>query len=158
MIENIVTCDRCRKKCEGTTYYTVEIYGHDINPTNDGSQSMTTATQNAQTNTYKLFNHEKHHCEKCRDKIVDFLSNTKADAFVEPNVVLNKEEPTTIQKAISYYNYGIKCDIFKEPVTTYAKLAVDALKNQQECSSEWVEYPLIHKDYKTGKKSIKFRR
>ena len=26
MIENIVTCDRCRKKCEGTTYYTVEIY------------------------------------------------------------------------------------------------------------------------------------
>ena len=133
MIENIVTCDRCRQKCEGTTYYTVEIYGHDINPNNDGTQSMSTTTQNVQTNTYKLFNHEKHYCKKCRDKIVDFLSNTKADDFVEPNIALNKNEKLiTIQEAINYYEYGIKCDIFQEPVTTYAKLAVDALKNQPE--------------------------
>ena len=95
MIENIVTCDRCRKKCEGTTYYTVEIYGHDINPAGDSSQSMTTVTQNVQTNTYKLFNHEKHYCEKCREKIVGFLSNTKADAFVEPNIVLNRDSSST---------------------------------------------------------------
>lgn len=35
-----------------------------------------------------------------------------------------------IQEAISYYNYGIKCDIFSEPVTSYAKLAVEALEKQ----------------------------
>ena len=35
-----------------------------------------------------------------------------------------------IQKAISHYKYGINYDIFSEPVTSYAKLAVDALKKQ----------------------------
>ena len=110
MIENIVTCDRCRKKCEGTTYYTVEIYGHDIRPSNDGTQSMTTATQNAQTNTYKLFNHEKHYCEKCRDKIIDFLSNTNADAFVEPNIQLNND-PDLIREYPSYLNRPKKNEI-----------------------------------------------
>ena len=35
-----------------------------------------------------------------------------------------------IQEAISHYNYGIKCDIFSEPVTSYAKLAVEALEKQ----------------------------
>ncbi len=35
-----------------------------------------------------------------------------------------------IQQAINHYEYGVKCDIFSEPVTTYAKLAIEALKNQ----------------------------
>ena len=35
-----------------------------------------------------------------------------------------------IKKAISYFNYGVKCDIFKEPVTSYAKLAISALEKQ----------------------------
>ena len=54
MIENIVTCDRCKKKCEGSTYYTVDIYGNDINPV-DAGISFKSASQNAQTNTHKLF-------------------------------------------------------------------------------------------------------
>ena len=73
MIENIVTCDRCKKKCEGTTYYTIDIYGNDINPTNDGRHSMATASQNVETNTFKIFGSERHYCEKCRDKIEQFL-------------------------------------------------------------------------------------
>jgi hypothetical protein len=35
-----------------------------------------------------------------------------------------------IKEAISHYNYGISRDIFSEPVTSYAKLAVDALEKQ----------------------------
>ena len=33
-----------------------------------------------------------------------------------------------IKKAIEHYNYGISHDIFSEPVTSYARLAVDALE------------------------------
>ena len=32
-----------------------------------------------------------------------------------------------IKDAISYFKYGISHDIYKEPVTTYAKLAIEAL-------------------------------
>lgn len=35
-----------------------------------------------------------------------------------------------IKEAISHYKYGISYDIFHEPVTSYAKLAVDALEKQ----------------------------
>lgn len=35
-----------------------------------------------------------------------------------------------IQKAIQHYKYGISHDIFKEPVTSYAKLSVYALEKQ----------------------------
>ena len=33
-----------------------------------------------------------------------------------------------IQEAIRHYKYGISHDIFKEPVTTYAELSIDALE------------------------------
>ena len=35
-----------------------------------------------------------------------------------------------IKKAIEHYNYGISHDIFSEPVTSYARVAVDALEKQ----------------------------
>lgn len=35
-----------------------------------------------------------------------------------------------VKEAIHHYNYGIKCDIFKEPVITYAKLAIEAMEKQ----------------------------
>lgn len=35
-----------------------------------------------------------------------------------------------IQKAISHYKYGISHDIFSEPVTSYAKLSIEALEKQ----------------------------
>lgn len=36
-------------------------------------------------------------------------------------------EDISIEKAISHFKYGISHDIFKEPVTSYAKMAVAAL-------------------------------
>jgi Lar family restriction alleviation protein len=37
-----------------------------------------------------------------------------------------------IEKAIEHFHYGITHDIFSEPVTTYARLAVDALREKTE--------------------------
>ena len=37
---------------------------------------------------------------------------------------------TTIEQAIEHYKYGVSHDIFKEPVTTYAKLSIEALEKQ----------------------------
>ena len=37
---------------------------------------------------------------------------------------------TNIEQAISHYKYGISHDIFAEPVTTYARLSIEALEKQ----------------------------
>lgn len=39
---------------------------------------------------------------------------------------------TEIEKAIEHFNYGITHDIFSEPVTTYSRLAVNALREQSK--------------------------
>ena len=35
-----------------------------------------------------------------------------------------------VEQAISHFSYGVSHDIFSEPVTTYAKLAIEALEKQ----------------------------
>lgn len=37
-----------------------------------------------------------------------------------------------VEAAIKHFEYGIKCDIFSEPVASYAKLAVKALKSYKK--------------------------
>ena len=48
-----------------------------------------------------------------------------------------------VKKAIEHYNYGISHDIFREPVTTYATLAVTALEKK-------VPQKVINKGYFYG--------
>lgn len=46
-----------------------------------------------------------------------------------------------IEQAISHFWYGVSHDIFSEPVTTYAKLAIEALEKEKENSvtvQEWI--------------------
>mgnify|MGYP003289466384 CR=1 FL=1 len=44
-----------------------------------------------------------------------------------------------VEQAISHFWYGISHDIFSEPVTTYAKLAIEALKKDNGVTvSEWI--------------------
>ena len=38
----------------------------------------------------------------------------------------------SIDDAIAYYKHGIDCDIFSEPVTSYARMAVEALERMKE--------------------------
>lgn len=40
-----------------------------------------------------------------------------------------------IKQAIGHYQYGINYDIFKEPVRTFAELAVEALENELETNT-----------------------
>lgn len=37
-----------------------------------------------------------------------------------------------VKQAISHFEYGVSHDIFSEPVTTYAKLAIEALEKEKE--------------------------
>lgn len=44
-----------------------------------------------------------------------------------------------VKQAISHFSYGVSHDIFNEPVTTYAKLAIDALEKENGVTvKEWV--------------------
>ena len=44
-----------------------------------------------------------------------------------------------VEQAISYFWYGVSRDIFSEPVTTYAKLAIESLKKENGVrAQEWI--------------------
>ena len=46
-----------------------------------------------------------------------------------------------VKQAISHFEYGVSHDIFSEPVTTCAKLAIEALEKEKESCvtvQEWV--------------------
>ena len=44
-----------------------------------------------------------------------------------------------VEQAITYFWYGVSHDIFSEPVTTYAKLAIEALKKENSVTvQEWI--------------------
>lgn len=70
---NRVICNRCENECSGSTYYTIDIYGHDINPTNDGRVSASTAAQNLNTSMKNIFTQPRHYCKKCEEKIEAML-------------------------------------------------------------------------------------
>jgi hypothetical protein len=53
---------------------------------------------------------------------------TKCDFY--PQVRETAQKEITIEDAINHFKYGISHDIFKEPVTSYAQMAVEALEKQ----------------------------
>lgn len=53
---------------------------------------------------------------------------TQCDFY--PEVRKKGRKNVSIKDAINHFKYGISHDIFQEPVTTYAKLAVKALEKQ----------------------------
>jgi hypothetical protein len=52
--------------------------------------------------------------------------------LVDREFTKNDIDLETINEAISHYQYGINCDIFSEPVTSYAKLAIKALEQMRD--------------------------
>lgn len=55
---------------------------------------------------------------------------TKCDFY--PKVREKAKKKITIQEAINHFKYGISHDIFSEPVTTYAEMAVEALEKKTQ--------------------------
>lgn len=53
--------------------YTINIFAHDINPTNDGRVYADTAVQNVHENMSKIFGKECHYCRKCKEKIEKYM-------------------------------------------------------------------------------------
>ena len=49
-----------------------------------------------------------------------------------PEVRNKARENIKIEDAINHFKYGISHDIFSEPVTSYAKLAIKALENYRK--------------------------
>lgn len=54
-----------------------------------------------------------------------------------------------VKQAISHFWYGVSHDIFSEPVTTYAKLAIEALEKEKENGVTVQECALGDKIYQT---------
>ena len=53
--------------------YTINIFAHDINPTNDGRVYADTAVQNVHENMSKIFGKERHYCRKGKEKIEKYM-------------------------------------------------------------------------------------
>ena len=55
-----------------------------------------------------------------------------------------------VEQAISHFWYGVSHDIFSEPVKTYAKLAIEALKKENGVTvQEWISVKdRLPEDYK----------
>lgn len=61
----------------------------------------------------------------------------------------DRKDKIVVQDAINHFKYGISHDIFDEPVTSYAKMAVEALEKQipkkvvceGDDESDWVHCP-----------------
>lgn len=73
-----ITCNRCGKEIKGTTYYTIDIRGKDVNNTrydyDTGSCSASTAMTNIQAAFESIYG-QKHYCEECIKEVRDFIAN-----------------------------------------------------------------------------------
>jgi hypothetical protein len=65
---------------------------------------------------------ERDRCSCCGDE-------AKCDFY--PDVREKALKRITIEDAINHFKYGISHDIFSEPVTSYAELAVEALEKMR---------------------------
>ena len=99
-----VFCDRCGQECiEGSAYFTIDIYGFDTNPTNDGRTSLDAAAQNIATNVAKFMGTQKHYCKKCKDEIEQFMYTNPNGQILESGKVkesLNEIIKRTLNKDI----------------------------------------------------------
>ena len=98
-------CDRCKKPIKGTAYYTIDVYGHDINPTNDGRDSATTYAQNLNEGMSKVLCGEKHYCEKCKNKVEDFL---RMDDTINLHIEQIPPPPEEPPLKILYETFGVR--------------------------------------------------
>lgn len=81
-------------------------------------------------------------CNCCRKGWFDFAPDVYVCIGVKEPFAINninrecteypeKRHTATIEDAIAHFKYGITHDIFSEPVTSYAKMAVEALEKMK---------------------------
>jgi hypothetical protein len=84
---------------------------------------------------YVTFDGEHHYetdgvCNGTKERDVCGCNGDRINCSFYPYIREEARREITIENAINYYKYGISHDIFKEPVTTYAKMAIEALEKQ----------------------------
>ena len=73
-----ITCDRCGKEVKGTTYYTIDIRGRDINSACHDYTSDLCSSSTAAFNLQYAFEAiygQRHYCEDCKNEIRDFIAS-----------------------------------------------------------------------------------
>ena len=63
-------------------------------------------------------------CEECS------CGGDRTKCNFYPEVREKAKKDITVDDAIAHFKYGISHDIFSEPVTTYAKLAIEAMEEK----------------------------
>lgn len=61
---NKIFCNRCGKELTDD-YYTIDIYGHEVNPSNDGRANVDVTAINIATNILKTIKQERRFCKNC---------------------------------------------------------------------------------------------
>ena len=69
-------------------------------------------------------------CNGTKERDVCDCNGDRINCSFYPHIRKEAIKETAIQSAINYYKHGISHDIFKEPMTSYAKLAIEALEKQ----------------------------
>lgn len=69
-------------------------------------------------------------CDGTKEQEECSCGGDRAKCNFYPDVREEAKKSITIQDAIDHFKYGISHDIFKEPVTTYAEMAIEALEKQ----------------------------
>lgn len=136
MIQNRFVCDRCGSESSDNTYFTVDIYGHDINPSGDNTVALDTATRNVCTNTSKMFGTEMHYCKSCRDEIENFIYNRK---FVDMSPV--KSNLSTLKQLIcKHKNNEVVCWHWTHGISTYEIRFLEIQMRCKDCSKYHFKY------------------
>lgn len=71
-------------------------------------------------------------CNGTREQDICSCDGDRAKCNFYPEIREKAQKNVFIKDAINHFKYGISHDIFKEPVTTYAKLAIEALEKQMK--------------------------
>lgn len=84
---------------------------------------------------YVTFDGEYHYvtdgvCNGTKERDVCGCNGDRINCSFYPHIREEAMKEMAIQSAINYYKHGISHDIFKEPVRSYAKLAIEAMEKQ----------------------------
>jgi hypothetical protein len=135
MIQNRFVCDRCGRKCSDSTYFTIDIYGHDINPSGDNIVTLDTAAQNVCTNTSKMFGTERHYCKWCKEQIELFA--LKVPIFTE----IEQQKVSILKKMFcKHKNHEVVCWHWTHGETTNEIRFIEIQYKCKDCGKYYFRY------------------
>lgn len=81
--------------------------------------------------TGKLVSKRIEHCLSMMENDLCSCGGDKIKCSIYPKDKVEAKKKIVIEEAINHFKHGITHDIFSEPVTSYAKMAVEALEKMR---------------------------